>query len=492
MFVDRACRPSPSSGRASPCSSRCSSGSRRGSSGRSTPAASPPRSIPQRGAARAVGGARPARRCSAAPAGWPPSEDPDALARDVLETTIAGLAAGTPLTFVPCDASGLCRRRRGRPLVESRAHEGQSSRSPLAAAILSLLVSAACGGSAHAGRRGAGRAAGAGQRRRGGREGHGRAPSSRRSSCRATSRRAPVSASSRACPGAIERVLVDIGQAVREGQPVATIDRREIDAQADAMAASVNVAKAGRRERRGRRSPTPCSSSTAPASCSRRAPCRASGSTPPRRRTRRPLAQRELARASLAQADAALRRAREVQRDATLVSPVAGHVVERNYDPGAIPGDEPVVVVADLRVLKLEAGVSELEAGRLRVGMPAEVIVQARPGEKLPRRAGRDRPRGQRAQPALPHRDSRAQRRRRAALGHVRHRAHRDRVVGRRRHRAARGGDDPRRQAGGARRCRATREGGDGHRRPDRRPAGADSSPAWRPATWSSPTRGGS
>ncbi len=46
-------------------------------------------------------------------------------------------------------------------------------------------------------------------------------------------------------PGAIERVLVDIGQAVREGQPVATIDRREIDAQADAMAASVNVAKAG-------------------------------------------------------------------------------------------------------------------------------------------------------------------------------------------------------------------------------------------------------
>ncbi len=46
-------------------------------------------------------------------------------------------------------------------------------------------------------------------------------------------------------PGAIERVLVDIGASVREGQPVATIDRREIDAQADAMAASVNVAKAG-------------------------------------------------------------------------------------------------------------------------------------------------------------------------------------------------------------------------------------------------------
>jgi AcrR family transcriptional regulator len=31
-----------------------------------------------------------------------PGEDCDALARDVLETTIAGLAAGTNLTFVPC------------------------------------------------------------------------------------------------------------------------------------------------------------------------------------------------------------------------------------------------------------------------------------------------------------------------------------------------------------------------------------------------------
>lgn len=31
-----------------------------------------------------------------------PGEDCDALARDVLNTTIAGLAAGTPLSFIPC------------------------------------------------------------------------------------------------------------------------------------------------------------------------------------------------------------------------------------------------------------------------------------------------------------------------------------------------------------------------------------------------------
>jgi RND family efflux transporter MFP subunit len=94
-------------------------------------------------------------------------------------------------------------------------------------------------------------------------------------------------------------------------------------------------------------------------------------------------AQRDLARATLAQAEAALRRAREIQRDTTLTSPINGVVVERHYDAGSLvgPGDEPVVVIADLGVMKLEAGVSELEAGRLRVGMPARVTAQARPGE---------------------------------------------------------------------------------------------------------------
>ncbi len=182
-------------------------------------------------------------------------------------------------------------------------------------------------------------------------------------------------------PGALERVLVDIGAQVREGQTVATIDRREIDAQADAADATVNVAKAGV-------DAADAALSNATTELERARNLFDKGALPRQRldaadtANKASLAQRELARATLAQATAAQRRAREVQRDTTLSSPVAGHVVERNYDPGAIPGDEPVVVIADLRVLKLEAGVSELDAGRLTVGMPAEVIVQARPGER--------------------------------------------------------------------------------------------------------------
>ena len=45
-------------------------------------------------------------------------------------------------------------------------------------------------------------------------------------------------------PGTLEQILVDIGDAVTEGQTIATLDRREIDAQADAAIAAVAVAKA--------------------------------------------------------------------------------------------------------------------------------------------------------------------------------------------------------------------------------------------------------
>jgi RND family efflux transporter MFP subunit len=181
-------------------------------------------------------------------------------------------------------------------------------------------------------------------------------------------------------PGRLERVLVEIGDAVKQGQVVATLDRGEVDAQVDAAVAAVGVATA--------------SLESAEAGLANavteydRAKSLFEGGALPRQRLeaaqtshRAATAQRELAKANLAQAEAALRRAREVQRDATLYAPVSGFIVERNYDPGAIPGDQPIVVVADLRELKLEAGVSELEAGRLRTGLPVNVAVQAKPGE---------------------------------------------------------------------------------------------------------------
>ncbi|MDH4066130.1 MAG: efflux RND transporter periplasmic adaptor subunit, partial [Acidobacteriota bacterium] len=180
-------------------------------------------------------------------------------------------------------------------------------------------------------------------------------------------------------PGAIERLLVDIGDGVREGQTIATLDRREIDAQADAAMAAVAVAQAALE-----------SADAALANATlehERAKVLFDGGALPRQRLdaaetarRAGSAQRNLATATLAQAEASLRRAREVQRDTIITAPVTGFIVERNYDAGAIPGDKPVVVVADLRQMRLEAGVSELDAGRLRLGQSARVDVQALPG----------------------------------------------------------------------------------------------------------------
>jgi len=181
-------------------------------------------------------------------------------------------------------------------------------------------------------------------------------------------------------PGTLERVLVDIGDAVKAGQTIALIDRREIDAQADAAVASVAVARAALES-------AEATLANAVLEHDRATNLFDKGALPRQRLDgaatahRASAAQRDLAVANLAQAEASLRRVREIQRDATLTSPVTGFVVERNYDAGAIPGDRPVVVIADLREMKLEAGVSEMDAGRLHVGLTAAVQVQARPGD---------------------------------------------------------------------------------------------------------------
>jgi cobalt-zinc-cadmium efflux system membrane fusion protein len=183
-------------------------------------------------------------------------------------------------------------------------------------------------------------------------------------------------------PGRLERVLVDIGNRVTAGQPVATLDRGEVDAQVDAAVAAVGVANAALES-------ADATLANATTEHERAKSLFEAGALPRQRldaadtAQRAAVAQRNLAKANLAQAEAALRRAREIQEDATLHAPVSGYIVERNYDAGAIPGDRPVVVVADIRELKLEAGVSEREAGRLKVGLPVQVLVQAKPGESF-------------------------------------------------------------------------------------------------------------
>jgi RND family efflux transporter MFP subunit len=184
-------------------------------------------------------------------------------------------------------------------------------------------------------------------------------------------------------PGTLDKVLVQIGDRVTEGQILATLDRREIDAQVDAAAAAVAVVRAGV-------DAADAALQNAAQEVERARNLYEKGALPKQRldaaetQWRAARAQRDLATANVEQASATLRRAREVERDATLRAPMTGVVVARNYDAGSLIGpgtDKPVLAVADLRVLKLEAGVSELDAGRLKVGAAARLTLPALPGE---------------------------------------------------------------------------------------------------------------
>ncbi len=140
--------------------------------------------------------------------------------------------------------------------------------------------------------------------------------------------------------GTLQRVAVDIGDRVSPGSssqcrigeswtPRRIWPRRRLPSPAQGS------------NRPTRRSPTPSWNSIGRRTCSRKARSPSSGSTPPRRHCDPPRRPASLSAATLQQAEASLRRAKEVRRDATLTAPTAGVVVERNFDQGALvgPGD---------------------------------------------------------------------------------------------------------------------------------------------------------
>lgn len=76
------------------------------------------------------------------------------------------------------------------------------------------------------------------------------------------------------------------------------------------------------------------------------------------------------ARNALAQAERTLRNARE---NTILTSPIAGVVTARNYDPGDMAANLPIVTVARIKPVKLVINVTENEFPKIHKGMPASI-----------------------------------------------------------------------------------------------------------------------
>lgn len=76
------------------------------------------------------------------------------------------------------------------------------------------------------------------------------------------------------------------------------------------------------------------------------------------------------ARNALASAERTLR---NVLENTVLTSPINGTVTARNYDPGDVPAQLPILTVAQVNPVKIVINVSESELSNVHKGMPAEI-----------------------------------------------------------------------------------------------------------------------
>lgn len=98
------------------------------------------------------------------------------------------------------------------------------------------------------------------------------------------------------------------------------------------------------------------------------------------------------ARAALREARAALALARERHADTIVRSPLEGHVVSRDLEPGATVGAGTAILkLADPRTFWVTVHVDEREVGGLSAGDAAEIALRSLPGRTLPGRVARIR-----------------------------------------------------------------------------------------------------
>lgn len=90
------------------------------------------------------------------------------------------------------------------------------------------------------------------------------------------------------------------------------------------------------------------------------------------------------------QLDATRSQYANMQENTVLLSPINGVVTARNYDPGDMTGNMPVLTVGQLSpVVKVLIAISENDMALVHKGMPVEVTLDAYPGETFEGRVER-------------------------------------------------------------------------------------------------------
>ncbi len=192
--------------------------------------------------------------------------------------------------------------------------------------------------------------------------------------------------------GKVEKVLVDVGDMVQEGQLLATLEGDELDQQVLRSEASLAVAEATLAQRQAELE-------NAKADQARTAQLAAEGlvsiqsQDSAQTRVRVVEAQLKLAEAQVRAAQADLAELKIRQQQGQIVSPLTGWIAQRSVDPGALVGtNTPLLSVLRLSSLITEVRVPEQYLADMHIGNRAVVFIDALGGKAVEGRVARISP----------------------------------------------------------------------------------------------------
>ncbi|MEO5895413.1 MAG: efflux RND transporter periplasmic adaptor subunit [Vicinamibacterales bacterium] len=192
--------------------------------------------------------------------------------------------------------------------------------------------------------------------------------------------------------GRLQTVNVRLGDSVRRGQAIAKVEDREIQEQVRQSESAHKVAEATIRQREADLRLAQTNLDRNRSLLDRELlPRQTFDDT--EARFQAASAQLDLARAQFEQAKSRLEELRINLSNTVISSPVDGFVGKRYLDPGAaVSPNAPVASIVDIRTVRMVAALVEKDSMRIRAGMPAQVEVDAFPGEKFVGRVSRIAP----------------------------------------------------------------------------------------------------
>ena len=192
--------------------------------------------------------------------------------------------------------------------------------------------------------------------------------------------------------GRLQSVGVKLGDAVRRGQVIARVEDHEIQEQVRQAEASFQVSQASIRQREADLKLANTNLERSKSLFDRQLlPQQTYDDTQARYEAAQ--AQLDLARAQFEQAKARLDELKITLSNTLIVSPVDGFVGKRFLDPGAFAStNAPVASVVDISRVRMVANLVERDVRRVPAGTPAQVEVDAFPGERFAGRVSRVAP----------------------------------------------------------------------------------------------------